>query len=407
MSADPLVIPSDRDASGRSFGAEELANLEAVIRSGALNSNAGTWVRRFEGEFAASLGRAHAVAASSGSMALQAAAAALGLAPGREVVTSPITDFGAIAALLYEGLVPRFHDVDPETLAATPATIEAAVEAGGDRVGAVVLTSLFGRPTEAEAVADRCRARGLPLIEDAAQSLGTLRGGRPIGGFGDLACFSFQQGKHIACGEGGAVVTDDPALARRARLFVNKAWPYGEPDPDHASLAPNGRMTELQGAVLVAQLTRLPGLVERRRAAAETLLAELDGAPGLSWAPLADGDRCSYWRLHLVVDPGVLAGGPEGLAADLAGHGIPSQPHYVGKPAFMLGALRDRRLLGGTGYPIEDGTRVPPHEDPAAFPGCTAGLERALLLPWNEGIDEVLAAEIGRRLRACAEGRAR
>ena len=108
------------------------------------------------------------------------------------------------------------------------------------------------------------RPRGIAVIEDAAQAFGATVGGRAVGTIGDIGCFSLQQGKHITTGEGGLVATADDGLARRIRLFVNKAWPYGEADPDHEFLAPNYRLSELQGAVGLAQLERLKAVVERR-----------------------------------------------------------------------------------------------------------------------------------------------
>lgn len=393
----PFQVPTDRDASGRSLGREELDLLAEVIRSGSLNSNSGPMVRSFEREFAEHQGSAHCVACNSGSFAVQAALAALDLPRGSSVVTTPVTDFGALTALLYEGLQPRFCDVDPQTLQPTPASIARALDEpapgslGDGPVSAVILTSLFGRPSEAEAVAQLCQQRGLPLVEDAAQSLETLRGGQRIGSFGQISTFSFQQGKHITCGEGGAVLCEDEALARRVRLFVNKAWPYGEPDPDHLFVAPNGRMTELSGAVLRAQLARLPGLVERRIATAARLLEEIEGIPGLSHAPLGPGDRHSFWRIALDVDPDRIDGGADGLAKALRDLGIPCAPHYVGKPAFALRAFRD---LGAS-------------ERACDYPGVQLGLERVLVLPWNEGIGMELARKMGQALRRTAEGLAR
>ncbi len=387
-------IPTDRDASGRSLGEEELAWLAAVIQSGSLNSNSGPMVRSFETEFAEHQGMASCVACNSGSFAVQAALAALELPRGSSVVTTAVTDFGALTALLYEGLQPRFCDVDPLTLQPTAATIARALDEpaqgslGTEPVSAVILTSLFGRPSEAERVAALCAERGLPLIEDAAQSLETLRGGRRIGSFGQISTFSFQQGKHITCGEGGAILCDDEALARRVRLFVNKAWPYGEPNPDHLFVAPNGRMTELQGAVLRGQLAKLPGLVERRIATAARFLEEIDPTVGVAHPGLDDGDRHSFWRIALEVDGERVRGGADGLAQALRELGIPCAPHYVGKPAFALRAFRD---LGAA-------------EDLADYPGIHRGLERVLVLPWNEGIGMELARKMGQALHVAAEG---
>ncbi|MAE76953.1 MAG: aminotransferase DegT [Planctomycetes bacterium] len=366
-------LPSDREASGRSLGDEELVLLTEVIRSGSLNSNSGQMVRRFEVAFADHCGMRHAIACTSGSLAVQAAVFATTEGRRGEVVTSPITDFGALTAILYEDMKPRFCDVDPDTLVPTATCIERVLR---DDTRAVIATHLFGHPAEVDAIAALCRARGLPLIEDAAQALGTFRAGRAAGTWGDLATFSFQQSKHITAGEGGVVVTDDAELARRVRLFVNKAWPYGEPDPDHLFRAPNGRMSELQAAVLLAQVAKLPALLERRRASATALLDELSGVEGVRVAELAPGDLHGYWRIALIVDDAA------GLAQRLQPLGIACQPHYIGRPAFELRAFVELGLS----------------EERERFPGAVRGLDAALVLPWNEGIDPDLACAVGQSI---------
>ncbi|HHI68140.1 MAG TPA: DegT/DnrJ/EryC1/StrS family aminotransferase, partial [Planctomycetes bacterium] len=252
----PLNLPSDREARGRTLGEEELALLKEVIRSGKLNATGGVMVPRFEEEFARLQGLPHAVALSSGSAAVHTALAALDLEPGDEVVTSSVTDMGALAPILWQGALPVFCDLDPDTLVMTGPALKARIT---PRTRAVVVTHLFGHPCPMDEILEA--AGSIPVVEDCAQAPLASWKGRLVGTFGKLAAYSFQQGKHITCGEGGIVLTSDPVLARRARLFANKGWPYGEPSPDHEFLAMNFRMTELQGAVLLAQLSKLEEVV--------------------------------------------------------------------------------------------------------------------------------------------------
>jgi len=386
----PLIVPSDRNATGRSFGAEELELVREVLESGSLNSNSGTMVRRFERELANALGVSHCIAVNSGSFAVQAAVFASQLELSSECVTSPITDFGALAALLYEGVVPAFCDVDVDTLMPNADTIAHAITS---RTRAVVVTHLFGATTELLRIRELCDRHGLAMIEDAAQALGSTRDGIVAGTVGDLAAFSFQQSKHISAGEGGAVVTSDDDLARRVRLFTNKAWPYGEPDPDHRFLAPNGRMTELQAAVLVAQLGKLAANVEQRRRSASALLEEID-VDGVRFH--GNADEHSFWRIPLFVDPRLSC---SELGSALQREGVPCQAHYVGRPAFELEAFRERRFLAGTAFPVEHAAPRP-HERIEDFPGVREGLARVLVIPWNEKISPELAREIGARINA-------
>ncbi|MCA8952436.1 MAG: DegT/DnrJ/EryC1/StrS family aminotransferase, partial [Planctomycetes bacterium] len=261
MTSEPVHLPSDGDHSGRTLGEDELAALRAVIASGTLNSTRGSQVAAFERAFAAWLGAPHAIACASGSAAMHCCISALELRAGDEVITTPVTDMGALTPILYEGGVPVFADVDRHTLNVTAATIRAQLT---DRTRAIVVTHLFGLPAELDAILALAEERGLPVIEDCAQAYGATFRDRKVGTFGSLAAWSLQQGKHITTGEGGIVTTADDRLARRVFLAVNKAWGYGDPEPDHYFPALNYRLTELQGAVANAQLGKLDGVVAAR-----------------------------------------------------------------------------------------------------------------------------------------------
>lgn len=393
-------LPSDQDATGRSFGPEELDAVAEVLRAGRLTTTRGRWAAELERTVAGLCRREHAVACSSGTAAVHAAIVALDLEPGDEVVTTPITDMGAIAPILAQGCVPVFADTDPDTGAVTPGTVDAACS---DRTRAVVVTHLFGVPGPLEAfraVADR---RGLALIEDCAQAWGARRGPVPVGSVGDLACFSLQQGKHVTCGEGGVVVAAAPEPARRARLWVNKAWPYGEPDPDHEFLAGNARMTELQAAVATVQLRRLEAGVEARRAAADRLFAALAGVEGIEPVPVEPGDRASWWRVPLLVDEAVIPGGPDAVAAPLAAMGVPAAGRYIRRPAFACGLFRERRTFGTSAWPFTLARPEALDHRPERFPGTAAFLRRVLVLPWNERITAAHVDALAAALREAVD----
>ena len=245
-----------------------------MIESGTLTSTKGAQVPELEARFAALLGVADAVACSSGTAAIHAAIAAIDPEPGDEIVTTPITDMGALAPILYQGAIPVFADVDAQTGNVTAATVADALS---ERTVAIVATHLFGNPCEIEAIRALADERGIPVVEDCAQAFLSRRAGRLVGTIGAIGCFSSQQGKHMTTGEGGLVVTPDPAYTRRVRMFVNKAWPYGEENPDHEFLALNSRMTELQGAVANAQLDKLEAGITQRVAMADQLTARSTG----------------------------------------------------------------------------------------------------------------------------------
>lgn len=376
-----IRLPSDQDASGRSFGDEELAALTAVVTSGVLAATKGSQTRYLEAALADLLRVEHVVALASGSAAVHAAVAAIDPEPGDEIVTTPITDMGALTPILYQGAIPVFADVDPATLNVTANTIAPRLTS---RTRAVIVTHLFGNPCDMEPILALAAEHGLPVIEDSAQSyLGSSRG-RLTGTMGAIGCFSTQQGKHISSGEGGFVTTNDGALARRMRTFVNKAWPYGDPEPDHEFVALNYRITELQSAVLAAQLPRLEANVRTRIANARRLTEQLAGVPGVVVPAPASGDVHSYWRYCLHIDGDVVPGGPSSLAAELRSHHIAAMPRYINRPAFRCRVFAEQVTFGRSRWPFT--LAAPEALDYSAerFPGAFQALDQALVLGWNE-----------------------
>jgi dTDP-4-amino-4,6-dideoxygalactose transaminase len=400
----PLPLPSDQDASGRSFGGDELERLARVMQEGTLIASRGSEVPALERGVAELLGTGHAIACSSGTGAFHAAIAAVAPEPGDEIVTTAITDMGALAPILYQGAIPRFADVDPSTGNVTASTLETACS---PRTRAIVVTHLFGTPCVMGPILELAERRGVPIIEDCSQALLARSGGRIVGTLGAISTFSTQQGKHITSGEGGFVLTDSESLARQMRVFVNKGWPYGEPDPDHEFLATSYKMTELQAAVLNAQLPKAEGFVKQRRAMASRLGERLAGCAGLEPIPVGEGDVATYWRYALLVDPKAVPGGPTGLAEALAELGIASTPRYIRKPAFETRVFAQQRTFGNSRWPFTLADPEALDYAPERFPGTYEFLARVLVLPWNERYEEqhvdMLAdavSEATRKLRA-------
>jgi dTDP-4-amino-4,6-dideoxygalactose transaminase len=288
---------------------------------------------------------------------------------------------GALAPILYQGAIPVFADVDPDTLNVTPATVQARLS---DRTRAIVVTHLFGNPCDMAGILAVATARGIPVVEDCAQAFLAASGGRTVGTLGAIGCFSLQQGKHVTTGEGGLVATSDPALARRMYLFINKAWGYGDPQPDHYFLALNYRMSEVLGAVAVAQLPKLEAVVASRIAAAARLTERLGGVPGVRTPTVLPGSRHVYWKYALRVDGAVVAGGAVELARRLKARGIASAPRYIQKPAFMCEVIARQRTFGASRWPFTLARPEAVDYDRARFPGTFQGLEEVLVLPWNE-----------------------
>ncbi len=400
-----MTLPSDQDASGRTLGDEEVALIAEAVRSGTLTTTKGRFGKELEEDFAALTGSKYAVACSSGSAAIHLAVAALDPQPGDEFVTTSITDMGALAPILYQGAIPVFADVNPRNGNVTPETVAARIT---DRTRAVVATHLFGNPCDMAGIVAVARARNVPVIEDCAQAFLATHGGKAVGTFGAVGCFSLQQGKHVTTGEGGIVVTDDAALARRMYLFANKAWGYGDPNPDHYFLALNYRMSELQAACGVGQLPKLPGVVQARVAAAARMDELLAGTPGVEAPHREPGDVQTYWKYSVRVDPAVIPGGPAALAKALKEVNIASAPRYIQKPAFRCEVFRDQRTFGTSRWPFTLARPDAVNYAAGRFPGTFDYLDRVLVLPWNERYTadhlNYLAAAVYQAATRLAEG---
>ncbi len=380
-----LRLPSDQDASGRTFGAEEIAAVTEVLTSGVLITTKGKYGKLLEKEFAERLGVKYAYACNSGSAAVHVAVAAVNPNPGDEIVTTSITDMGALTPIIFQGAIPVFADVDPKTLNVTAETIEKVLS---EKTKAIIVTHLFGNPCEMQAIMELADSKNIPVIEDTAQSFLAKCGGKYAGTIGKIGAFSFQQGKQMTTGEGGIVVTNDDEIARRMYLFINKAWGYGDANPDHYFASLNYRMTELQAAVAYEQLKKLDHSVSQRQKMAQLLdekIADIDGIE--SYKP-ADGSTMTYWKFCLRVDEAKIEDGAVGLAKALKTYDVASAPRYVVKPAYKCQIFREQNTFGDSHYPFNLARAEAVDYNDDNFPGTIKGLHDVLVLPINERYEE-------------------
>lgn len=376
-----MKLPSDQDRSGRDFGKEEIEALKAVLKSGVVTSTRGTKVKAFEQEMAKFYGVKHCVACSHGSAAVHTALKTLHLEPGDEVITTPITDMGGIAPILYENLVPVFADIDPRTFNLSAETIQARLT---QRTRAIIVVHLFGNPCDMDPIMELAKSRNIAVIEDCAQAYLATYKGRLVGTIGNIGAFSMQQGKHITCGEGGFVITNDDNLARQAFLFVNKAWGYGDPKPDHYFLALNYRLSELCGAVALAQLGKLKKLVARRLKGVAAFEKRLKGIKGVQLPHVYPNCQSTYWKYCVLIDERKVGKDVGQVAAALKEAGIASAPRYIQKPAFDCEIFTKRRTFGNSGWPWNGPTPRDPGCNRTQFPNTYSVLKNILVLPWSE-----------------------
>jgi dTDP-4-amino-4,6-dideoxygalactose transaminase/predicted dehydrogenase len=381
-----------------SIGAGELANLTRVIVSRNLNCVDGLMVPELERQFAQWYGSPNAVASTSGTAAIHVALGALNLNPGDEVITTPMTDMGTVIPILACNCLPVFADIDPVTGNLTAESIAQRIT---PRTRAVIVVHLFGQPAELADIVELVRPRGIPLVEDCSQAHAAEYQGKRVGTFGDLGCFSLQQSKQITCGDGGVTLINRPDLAERAALFVDKGWDRKRGLRAHMFLGMNYRMTELQGAVALAQLHKLAALVQSRRQGAERLSRQLRGLTGILPPPERPGVNSSWWMYAFRVDEDRWGVSSDAFAEALLVEGVRVRREYLPEPIFQYDVLKCQRTFGESRYPFS----AYPYEMPelADFPGLQEFNRRLLLIPWSHNVRAKHADSIASAIRKVAK----
>ena len=373
------AMPTSFDASP-TFGTSELLNLAKVMFSRRLTCTEGNMVNRFQSEYAEVAGASHAVASTSGTAAIHVALGALGLNPGDEVITTPLTDMGTVIPILACNCLPIFADIDPATGNLTAETIAAKLS---PRTKAVIVVHLFGRPADMDPIMELIKGKGIAVIEDCAQAHLAEYRGRKVGTIGDFGCFSFQQSKQITCGDGGLTVTNNDELAERAALFSDKGWlrsRAGRAGRNHKFLGMNYRMTELQGAVALAQTRRLPGFIQARRESASLLSELLHGVSGVELPPDPSDTNPSWWIFAFRPAPnkGMC---PKTFGEVLQAEGVSAGSGYLPAPLFEYDVIKHRMTYGTSGFPLSAfAWQQPRMED---YPGFRSFNDRTLLIFWS------------------------
>jgi len=280
--------------------------LIECIESGWISSE-GPYVSRFEEKFAASAGRKFGIAVSNGSVALDAAIVALGIKAGDEVILPTFTIISCAAAIVRVGAIPVVVDSDPVTWNMDVNQIEEKIT---PHTKAIMVVHIYGLPVDMDPVLALANKYGLKLIEDAAEMHGQTYNGRPCGSFGELSTFSFYPNKHITTGEGGMIVTDDPALAEKCRSLRNLCF-QAKKRFIHEEIGWNFRFTNLQAALGLAQLENLDAHVQRKRAMGAKYTALLKDIPDIQ-LPLVKTSYADniYWVF------GIVLGDSYGVDAD-------------------------------------------------------------------------------------------
>ncbi|MGE5502856.1 MAG: DegT/DnrJ/EryC1/StrS family aminotransferase [Actinomycetota bacterium] len=363
------------------FAGNEKAYLAECIDTGWISSD-GPFVARFEQAFAAHAGRRHAVAVTNGSAALEAAVVALGIGPGDEVILPTLTIISCASAVVRAGATPVVVDSRPGDWCMDVGAVERCIT---PRTKAIMAVHLYGLPVDMQALMGVAERHGLKVIEDAAEAIGLEAGGRTCGSFGEVSCFSFYPNKHVTTGEGGMVLTDDDQVAERLRSLRNLCF---QPQRRfvHEELGWNLRMSNLQAAVGLAQLERLPETRARKRALGLRYTELLSDVAEIRLPPThsAAGDDNCYWAMAVELAESVPFDATE-AARRLAALKVATRPFFWcmhEQPVF-----RKMGLFAGDSHPVAE-----------------RAARRGLLLPSGVAMTDAQIDAVAERLKTALRG---
>lgn len=369
----PLSSP-DLDAS-------DVEAVVEVLRTP--NLSLGPTGPRFEHALAEYVGSRRAVSVNSGTSGLHLGVISLGLGEGDEVITTPFSFVASTNCLLFERVRPVFADIDPDTLDLDPGAVEAVVTG---RTRALLPVHVFGRPCRIEALSDLAQRRGLALIEDSCESLGSKvgseAGGKMTGTFGDLGVFAFYPNKQMTTGEGGMIVTDDDRIADLCRSLRNQGRGHGGGWLEHERLGYNYRLSDIQAALGLSQLRRLESFVAQRQRVVDLYLDALAEVKEIvPPAPAQPGDRISWFVFVVRLSDGFGRENRDAVLAGLRARGIACRNYFV--PIHLQPFIQERL-----------GTRE------GQFPVTEQVAMRSIALPFHNHLTE---SDVGRVVEALKE----
>lgn len=380
------------------WGDAELARLTAMVRQNSLFYYNGPQTTALVADFRKHYPLQHLFPCSSGTASLHIAVAALRLKPGDEVIVSPITDMGSVIGIIYQQGVPVFADLDPRTYNLDPASVRRAVT---PKTRAIMAVHLAGNPCDMQALLAIAREHNLAVIEDCAQSWGARYKGTPVGLMGDFGCYSFNDFKHIACGDGGMVGTNSAKYGPTLSKWGDKCYDRVTGTRDPEELAPNYRMSEPQSAVCVAQLGKLEDIVAKRNRAGSLLTARLQGIPGVLPPVTREGDFHSYWFYFLRLDLAKLTCSRADFVAALRAQGVAANAGYIPMPVYRYKVFQNHNFFGGT-WPVRDYGATTMDYRQVNCPHAAAILEDGVTMPLNQAMSDAYIEKVARAIRTVA-----
>jgi perosamine synthetase len=340
----------------------------------------------------------YAMSCSSGTAALHIAVAAAGIGPGDEVITSPITDIGTVIGVIYQQAVPVFADLGASTYNLDVADVERRLT---PKTKAVIAVHLCGNPCDMHALKALANKHGFVLIEDAAQAWGAKYRGQPIGTIGHISCFSLQNSKHITCGDGGVVGSNDERFGPLLQKFGDKGFDRVKGGVFEA-FATNYRMSEPQAAVAAAQLERLEAIVSKRARLGDLLTERLKGLPGVLTHEVHPEDRCGYWFYFFRLQPGVFKCDRTEFVKALTAEGAPASAGYIPVPLHRNPIFLQHGFFAGR-WPVREFGLTTMDYSKHQTPEAEAILQTGIRITIHEAMTEEYLTSVAAAIRKVAE----
>jgi perosamine synthetase len=330
------------------WGEPERKQLDAALKQYSLfyagGPQTGLLIERFRKVCPAK----HVMTCSSGTAALHIAVEAAGIGLGDEVITSPITDIGTVIGVIYQQAVPVFADLGAGTFNLDVADVERRIT---PKTKAIIAVHLMGNPCDLNALKDLAERHKLVLIEDCCQAWGAKYHGQPIGTVGHIGCFSLQDSKHITCGDGGVVASNDERFGPALQKFGDKG--LDRRGGGFRAFSTNYRMSELQAAFVAAQLTRLESIASRRAHLGNLLTEKIAGVAGILPHQVHPEDRCVYWFYMLRLQPKAFRCDRAEFVKALTAEGVNAIPGYIGVPLYGEPVFQNHGFFAGR-WPVRE-----------------------------------------------------
>lgn len=341
----------------------------------------------------------HVMTCSSGTAALHIAVASAGIAPGDEVITSSFTDIGTVIGILFQQAVPVFADLEPRTYQVSARTVEPLIT---PKTKAIIAVHLGGNPSELEALRALADKRNLILIEDCAQAWGARYQGKPIGTIGHIACFSLQTSKHITCGDGGIVASNDENFGPHLQRFGDKGGDRSQPKFLADRLGTNYRMSEPQASFAAAQMQRLEGIASKRSHLGNLLSSELEGVAAISTPHVPENNRCTYWHYMLRIKPEKLHCTREQFVKAAAAEGVQLSNGYIPVLLHQMPLFQQHAFFAGR-WPVKEMGLTTMDYTRVKLPEADAIMKTCSIAPIHEGMDEDYIRSVAKGIRKVAK----